>query len=101
LLLNNENEVGMQKNIKKIVLGIAAGMMLASSVMAQDSVIQEDDRVVYEKKTAVDFSDVNIEGELAAPEGSYIKNRKRTSFRSLIELRGHFRNEMRRSVDAL
>ena len=91
----------MQKNIKKIILVIAAGMMFASSVMAQDNVIQEDDRVVYEKKTAVDFSDVNIEGELASPEGSYIKNRKRTSFRSLIELRGHFRNEMRRSVDAL
>jgi len=91
----------MQKNIKKIILAIAAGMMFASSVMAQDNVIQEDDRVVYEKKTAVDFSDVNIEGELASPEGSYIKNRKRTSFRSLIELRGHFRNEMRRSVDAL
>lgn len=91
----------MQKKVKKIVLGIAAGMMLTSSVMAQDNVIQEDDRVVYEKKTAVDFSDVNIEGELSKPEGSYIKNRKRTSFRSLIELRGHFRNEMRRSVDAL
>ena len=81
------------------------GLMLLSTLfavkVAQDSVIQEEDRVVYEKKTAVDFSDVNIEGELSKPEGSYIKNRKRTSFRSLIELRGHFRNEMRRSVDAL
>ena len=82
------------------------GLMLLSTLfavqgMAQDSVIQEEDKVVYEKKTAVDFSDVNIEGELSKPEGSYIKNRKRTSFRSLIELRGHFRNEMRRSVDAL
>ena len=80
---------------------VLASTLFAAQGMAQDNVIQEEDRVVYEKKTAVDFSDVNIEGELSKPEGSDIKNRKRTSFRSLIELRGHFRNEMRRSVDAL
>ena len=88
----------IRQNTMFIILGI---MMFSGTAFAQENVIQEEDRVVYEKKTAVDFSDVNIEGELSKPEGSYIKNRKRTRFRSLIELRGHFRNEMRRSVDAL
>jgi hypothetical protein len=49
----------------------------------------------------IDFSDVSIEGELTKPEGSYIKNRKKTRFRNLIELRGNFRPELRRSVSAL
>ena len=90
----------MKMTVKMMGL-VLASTLFAAQGMAQDNVIQEEDRVVYEKKTAVDFSDVNIEGQLSKPEGSYIKNRKRTSFRSLIELRGHFRNEMRRSVDAL
>ncbi len=67
--------------------------------LAQDSV--EADKTVYSKKTVIDFSDVNIEGELTKPEGSYIKNRKKTRFRNLIELRGNFRPELARSVSKL
>lgn len=78
------------------------GSMLAAPAMAQeDEVIEEADKVVYSKKTVIDFSDVNIEGELTKPEGSYIKNRKSTRFRNLIELRGNFRPELRRSVSSL
>lgn len=76
-------------------------LALPVSALAQDKVIQEEDRVVYNKKTVIDFSDVNIEGELTKPEGSYIKNRKKTRFRNLIELRGNFRPELRRSMNAL
>ena len=67
----------------------------------QDKVIEEGDKTVYSKKTVIDFSDVNIEGELTKPEGSYIKNRKKTRFRNLIELRGNFRPELSRSVSKL
>lgn len=73
----------------------------ASSSWAQDSAVVEPDKVVYNKKTVIDFSDVNIEGELTKPEGSYIKNRKKTRFRNLIELRGNFRPELARSVSKL
>lgn len=71
------------------------------SVHAQDTTIVEDDRVVFQKKTVIDFSDVDITGELTKPEGQYVKNRKKTRFRSLIELRGNFRPELHRSVSAL
>jgi hypothetical protein len=88
--------------MRKLTFSLFAIVALgASSVAAQDNVIQEDDRVEYRKKTVIDFSDVNIEGELTKPEGSYIKNRKKTRFRSLIELRGNFRPELRRSVSKL
>ncbi|MCC7110002.1 MAG: hypothetical protein IT382_11985 [Deltaproteobacteria bacterium] len=86
--------------MKKLVVA-AFVLALAAPVAAQDTVVEEADKVVYNKKTVIDFSDVNIEGELTKPEGSYIKNRKKTRFRNLIELRGNFRPELKRSVSAL
>ena len=87
----------------RMIAGLClAGMLVGSSaVMAQGKTINEADRTEYNKKTVIDFSDVNIDGELTKPEGSYIKNRKRTKFRNLIELRGNFRPELRRSVSKL
>lgn len=86
--------------MKKLVVA-ALAFALAAPALAQDTVVEEADKVVYNKKTVIDFSDVNIEGELTKPEGSYIKNRKKTRFRNLIELRGNFRPELKRSVSAL
>ena len=79
---------------------VAMSLLGAGTVFAQETIVEED-RTVYQKKTVIDFSDVNIEGELTKPEGSYIKNRKKTRFRNLIELRGNFRPELQRSVSAL
>ncbi len=87
------------KRIVTVMFGVA--LFVSGAAIAQDNVVEEPDRVEYNKKTVIDFSDVNIEGELTKPEGSYIKNRKRTKFRNLIELRGNFRPEMRRSVSKL
>ena len=47
----------------------------AAPAVAQD-VIQEEDTVSYRKKTSIDFSDVNISGELTKPEGAYVGVRK-------------------------
>lgn len=88
--------------MKKLSVAVAVfALSAAVPALAQDTVIQEEDKVVVNKKTVIDFSDVNIEGELTKPEGSYIKNRKKTRFRNLIELRGNFRPELKRSVSAL
>jgi hypothetical protein len=70
-------------------------------VAAETKVIQQADQTVYEKKTVIDFSDVTLEGELTKPEGSYVLNRKRTRFGSLIKLRSDFLPELERSVDNL
>ena len=82
-----------------VVLAVVAAF--AAPSLAQDSYVQESDKTVYSKKTVIDFSDVNIEGELTKPEGSYVKNRKKTRFRNLIEMRGDFRPELSRSVSKL
>lgn len=84
------------------LLLVTAVFALAVPALAQDTTyVQESDKTVYNKKTVIDFSDVNIEGELTKPEGSYVKNRKKTRFRNLIELRGNFRPELARSVSKL
>lgn len=81
---------------------IAGAIVGTSSVAsAADTVIQESDRVVYKKKTVVDFGDVTLEGELTKPEGSYLLNRKRTKFSSLIRMRDNFLPELQKSVDNL
>lgn len=82
---------------------LIAGAIVGTSgvAAAADKVIQEEDRVVYKKKTVVDFGDVTLEGELTKPEGSYLLNRKRTKFSSLIRMRDNFLPELQKSVDNL
>lgn len=90
--------------MKRIVIGsllIGAALALSFPALAQEGTVQEQDKVVYKKKTVIDFSDVTIEGELVKPEGSYVVNRKKTRFRNLISVRSDFRPELGRSVDNL
>ncbi|RKH40897.1 hypothetical protein [Corallococcus sicarius] len=86
---------------------VTVGLMGAGPALAQDSgrdsvkVIQEEDRTVYRKKTVIDFTDVAVEGELTKPEGSYVLNRKKTDFQSLIKVRENFDPELQKSADNL
>lgn len=84
------------------VVGVA--LLGASPALAQDSdvkIIQEADKTIYRKKTVIDFTDVTVEGELTKPEGSYLLNRKKTDFQSLIKVRDNFNPELQKSVDNL
>ena len=85
-----------------LVVVVAAGILGASApAAAEDTVIREADRTVFKKKTVVDFNDVTLEGELTKPEGSYLLNRKKTKFTSLIKMRDNFLPELQKSVDNL
>ena len=64
-------------------------------------VVQEPDKVIVRKRTVIDFSDVTVEGELTKPEGSYLLNRNKTRFQSLIRLRDNFNPELQKSADNL
>ncbi len=85
----------------KTLIATAALLIFSMSAFAQDNIIQEEDTVKFNKKTVIDFSDVNIEGELTKPEGSYIKQKKKTRFRNLIDMRGNFVPELSRSMSKL
>lgn len=64
-------------------------------------VVQEPDKVVVRKRTVIDFNDVTVEGELTKPEGSYVLNRNKARFPSLIRLRDDFNPELQKSADNL
>ena len=83
-----------------LVVGLL-GFLVAAPVLAQENVIREEDRTVVRKKTVIDFSDVNVEGELTKPEGSYVLSKKKTRFDSLIKVRDNFQPELQGSVDNL
>jgi hypothetical protein len=84
---------------------LAAGALWAGTAVAQEKdevkVIQEEDKTVFRKKTVIDFTDVAVEGELTKPEGSYLLNRKKTDFQSLIKVRDNFNPELQKSADNL
>src|SRR5438270_13819121 len=82
--------------------------ILALPALAQDKkeekgpkVVQEADKIVVRKRTVIDFNDVTVEGELTKPEGSYLMNRNKTRFQSLIRLRDNFNPELQKSADNL
>lgn len=88
----------------KKLLGMMALTLLigaSSSAFAQDKVIREADRTEFKKKTVIDFSDVTIQGELTKPEGSYLLNRKKTNFKTLLKIRANFLPELFNSTDNL
>jgi hypothetical protein len=90
--------------MKRQVVAVLAVVMAAPALAQQQDqvkVIQEEDKVVVRKKTTIDFTDMAVEGELTKPEGSYVLNRKKTDFQSLIRVRDNFNPELQKSVDNL
>ena len=79
----------------------AAGDARAEEPKVKTRVVQEADKTVYRKKSVVDFSEVNVEGDLTKPEGSYVINRRKTGFDSRIRVRADFTPELQKSVDHL
>jgi hypothetical protein len=91
--------------------GLLIVTLLSAPAFAQDTkakddpkgprVVQEADKIVIRKRTVIDFNDVTVEGELTKPEGSYLLNRNKTRFQSLIRLRDNFNPELQKSADNL
>lgn len=84
-----------------LAMTIALGLGFSGSALAQDNVIRQSDQTVYKKKTVIDFNDLTITGELTKPQGSYLLNRKKSRFQSLLKYRGNFLPELFNSTDNL
>lgn len=86
----------------KMMMALSVGFALsgggAGAAFAQDRVTE---KVVIKKRTLIDFSDVNIEGELRKPDGLYFGSRKKTRFDKMINIRPHFNSEIAASMDQL
>jgi hypothetical protein len=86
---------------KRAVLIALLSLAAAAEEKPGVKVIHEADKVVVRKRTVIDFNDVTVEGELTKPEGSYVLDRNRTRFPSLIRLRDDFNPELQKSADNL
>ena len=79
--------------MKKLLI---IGLLFSAPVMADDK--KEDPKVIYKKKTEIDFENLDIEGELVKPAGALVLERKRANFNPLIKLRQNFTTEINQSV---
>ena len=90
--------------MRKLALGLLfliASTLAPAPARAEGKVVQEADQVKFKKKTVIDFNDVQIEGDLTKPEGSYGMAINKAKFKSLIRLRTDFNPELQKSADHL
>ena len=74
-------------------------MFLISLAIADDPI--EEPKVVYKKKTEIDFEELEIDGELVKPQSALILERRKANFGSMITLRPNFDTEMNDSVKSV
>ena len=88
-------------------VAIALSGTLSGPAFAQDSsetTAGTDDagqKVLYKKKTEIDFEGLDVSGELVKPSGMLLLDRKRAAFNPLIKIRSDFNEEMAASVDEI
>jgi len=58
-------------------------------------------KIIYRQKTVIDFEDVLLEGQIKKPSSSFLMDRTKTKFNSLINLKKDFNKELVKSVDVL
>ena len=58
-------------------------------------------KIMYRKKTEINFEELEIEGQLVAPQGAMILERKNAIFNPLIKLRTEWTQEMNSSVNEI
>ena len=89
---------------KCILIALSISFGLALPALGQREVPVEPEaaeQIRYRKVTAITFTEVEMKGTLAGPSVSYQRVRTKKRFRSLIELRGHFKPELHRSIGGL
>jgi len=95
--------------MKKKIFIVALFVWGALSLFAQEGegtvdtgeVDSSGRKIIYRQKTVIDFEDVMLEGQIKKPSGSFLMDRTKTKFNSLINLKKDFNKELVRSVDVL
>lgn len=76
------------------MLVIGAFLLVPSPATSQDN----NSNVRYKQRTEIDFEDVNVEGALKVPHGSYLLEKRQSRFNPLIRLKENFNQEILDSV---
>jgi hypothetical protein len=78
-----------------VIGGLAFMAGIAFSLQQADA---GEPKVIYPKKTDLDFNGMNIDGQVQNPGEFYFKRREQEKFDSLVKRRSHFHREMLRDA---
>ncbi len=74
-------------------LALLTLLALPAVPLAQDKA-EPQPKVVYEKKTEINFEDDTIDGDLKRPDGEYVEARRKVSHSNLIRIREDWREKV-------
>lgn len=81
---------------------VATALAVAAPAWADPAASEKDEdasRVIYKKKTIVDFADGDvIDGSLKRPDGELVESQRSSRFESLLRVRQSFRDEILNTV---
>jgi hypothetical protein len=80
--------------MKKILCIIALVALASPATFAAE----KQPRIIYKKKTSIDFNDAIVEGQIDNPEGVYVVTPPEKKFGSLLKLRPNFHRETLRDA---
>ena len=79
-------------------LAFAAGLSYATEAHAADTEVKRKPRVIYPKRTDLDFEGLKLQGEVRSPGEFYFQHRNEEKFDSLVKRRKNFHQEMLRDA---
>ena len=82
------------------IVALLTLLALPAIPSAQDKA-EPQPRVVYEKKTEINFEDDTIDGDLKRPDGEYVEARRKVSHSNLIRIREDWREKVMQSSGEL
>lgn len=74
---------------------LLALLIMPASVFAANN---PEPKIIYKKKTSIDFQDAVIEGQTDNPEGLYLVSPPEKKFGGLLKLRPNFHRELMRDA---
>jgi hypothetical protein len=80
-------------------LSLLAVLLSSMQTLAQVDVVREPDKLVFRKKTMIDFTGVVQDGDRTGPPGTYELAKPKASFANMIKVRANFTPELRNSTD--
>lgn len=77
-----------------LTLAVSTAIIDGTALYAQDT----RKKIIYRKKTTVDFDDAVVEGKGKNPEGVYVVTPPKRKFKGLLRLRTNFHKELIRDT---
>jgi len=75
-------------------------LLIGLGLLSIAPALRAEDKVTY-KSSALDFSDITVEGELSKPMEGAFQGRTKTKFKAAIKFRPHFDPELHRANERL